>query len=86
MVTGSQNMGSLVEELVGDHGSYPEPPGCVFRVDHHQVDPAPLDQGGQMFRNNTPSGLAKNVTNKENSQKIASKQASSANDPATSTK
>jgi hypothetical protein len=39
-----------------------------------------------MFRNDPASGLAKNVTNKENSQKIASKQGSSANDPATSTK
>jgi hypothetical protein len=86
MVTGSQDVGSLVKELVGDPGSYPEAPSCVFRVDHHQIHPALLDQGGQMLRNDTASGLAKYITNKENSQKTASKRASSANAPATSTK
>src|ERR1700722_11674032 len=86
MVTGCQDMGSLVEELVGNPGSYPETAGRVFRVDYHQIPPPMLDKGGQMLRNDTASGLAKNVTNKENSQKTASKQASSANDPATSTK
>src|SRR5580658_3269549 len=28
MVTGSQDVGSLVKELVGDPGSYPKSPGC----------------------------------------------------------
>jgi hypothetical protein len=86
MVTGCQDMGSLVEELVGNPGSYSETAGRVFRVDYHQIHPPLLDQGGQMLRNDTASGLAKYITNKENSQKTASKRASSANAPATSTK
>src|ERR1700678_1329110 len=49
MVTGRQDVGSLVEELVGNPGSYPETTGRVFRVYYHQIHPPLLDRGGQML-------------------------------------
>jgi hypothetical protein len=69
MVTGGEDVRSLVEELVGDPGSYPEPPGRVLGVHHHQVHPPLLDQRAQVLAYNTPSSVAKYVTDKENEQK-----------------
>jgi hypothetical protein len=72
MVTGSDDVRALIEKLVGDPRSYPEPPGCVFGVHHHQVHPPLLDQGAQVLAYNTPSSVAKYVTDKENEQKTPS--------------
>ena len=72
MVTGRDDVRALVEELVGDPRSYPEPPGRVLGVYHHQVDAPLLDQRAQVLAYNTPPSLAKYVTDKENTQKSPS--------------
>jgi hypothetical protein len=71
MVTGGDNVGSQVEELLCDPRCYAEPPGSVFRVHHHQVDFPLLDHLAQVLADNTSTGLAEYVTDKENAQKTS---------------
>jgi hypothetical protein len=86
MVTGRENVCALVEELVGDTRRDAKAAGGILRVDHHQVDLPLLDERGQVFTYDTPSGVPKDVTNKENAQKPSSGRCRLANDPATGTK
>jgi hypothetical protein len=69
MVTGGDNVGSEVEELLGYPGCYAEPAGGVFSVHHHQVDIPLLNHLAQVLADNTSTGLAEYVTDKENAQK-----------------
>jgi hypothetical protein len=85
MVTGRDNVGSEVEQLLGDRRCYAEPPGCVLSVYYHQVDGPLLNYLAQVLADNPPTGLAEYVTDKENAQK-ASNERLPANDPATGTK
>jgi hypothetical protein len=84
MVTGGDNVGSQVKQLLGNPGGYAEPAGCVFPIDYHQVDRPLLDYLAQVLADNPSTGLAEYVTDKENAQK-ASNERLSANDPATGT-
>jgi hypothetical protein len=79
-------VGPLVEQFIGDSGGDSEASGGVFRVHDHQVDAPPLDQGGEVFAYNSPSGLAEDVTDKENAQKLLLPVGFMTNDPATGTK
>jgi hypothetical protein len=69
MIAGREDVRALVEELLGDPRGDAKPAGGVFCVYHHQVDVPLLDQGRQVFAYDTPPGLAKDVTDKENPQK-----------------
>jgi hypothetical protein len=71
MVTGSDDVRALVEQLFGDPGGDAKPPGSVLGVDHHQVDASMLDHLAKVLAHNTPPGLAKYVTDKENAQKTS---------------
>jgi hypothetical protein len=71
MVTGGDNVGSQVEQLLGNPRSYAEPPGCVFSVDYHQVDGPLLDYLTEVLADYTSTGLAEYVTDKENAQKTS---------------
>jgi hypothetical protein len=71
MVTGGDNVGSQVEQLLGNPRSYAEPPGCVFRVDYYQVDGPLLDHLAEVLADNPSTGLAEYVTDKENAQKTS---------------
>ena len=71
MVAGSEDVGALVEELLGDPRGHAKAAGRILRVDHHQVDLPLFDQGGEVFRYDTPSGVAKDITDKQNSQKCS---------------
>ena len=72
MVTGRDDMGTQVEQLLGYPRCYAEPPGSVFSVHHHQVDGPLLDHLFQVLADNTSTGLAEYVTDKENAQKTSS--------------
>jgi hypothetical protein len=71
MVTGGDNVGSQVEQFLGNSRSYAEPPGGVFRVDDHQVDGPLLDHLAEVLADNPSTGLAEYVTDKENAQKTS---------------
>jgi len=71
MVTGGDNVGSEVEQLLGYPRCYAEAPGCVFSVDYHQVDGPMLDYLAQVLADNPSTGLAEYVTDKENAQKTS---------------
>jgi hypothetical protein len=85
MVAGGEHVRALVEQLFGNTRSDPKAPGRVLDVDHHQVDAPLLDYLAEVLADNTSTGLAKYVTDKENAQKT-SISGLSANDPATGTK
>src|SRR5579859_704861 len=80
MVTGGDNVGSEVEQLLGNRRCYAEPPGSVFSVHDHQVDGALLDHLAQVLADNPSTSLAEYVTDKENAQKTSNERLS-ANDP-----
>jgi hypothetical protein len=84
MVTGSDDVGTQVEQLLGYPRCHPKPPGGVLSVHYHQVDAPLLDHLAQVLADNPSTGLAEYVTDKENAQK-ASNERLSANDPATGT-
>jgi hypothetical protein len=69
MIAGGKHVGALVEKFVGNAWSYAEAAGGIFGVDHDQVDPPVLDQGFEVFVNDTPSGLAKDITDKKDTQR-----------------
>jgi hypothetical protein len=69
VVAGGEDVGALVEELVGNARRQAKPAGRIFRVHHHQVDAPLLDQRDEVLAYDTPSGLAKDITDKENTQK-----------------
>ena len=71
MVAGSEDVGALVEELVGDPRRYAKAAGRILSVDHHQVDLPLFDQGCEVLAYDAPSGVAKDITDKENTQKYS---------------
>jgi hypothetical protein len=71
MVAGGEHVRTLVEQLFGDPWSDAKPPGRVLGVDHHQVDAPLLDYLAKVLADNTSTGLAKYVTDKENAQKTS---------------
>jgi hypothetical protein len=64
-------VGALLEQLLGDPRGHAKAAGRILGVHHHQVDLPLLDQGGQVFRYDTPPGVAKDITDKQNSQKCS---------------
>src|ERR1700677_4563724 len=88
VVAGGDYVGALVKELVGNARGHPNPAGRMFGVYHHQVARPLLDNRDQVFANDSPSGLAKYITDKKNTQRRSSLPNCRrlANDPATGTK
>jgi hypothetical protein len=71
MVAGSKNVGALVEQLIGDTRRHAKAAGRILSVHHHQVDLPLFDQRDEVLAYDTPSGVAKDITDKQNAQKCS---------------
>jgi hypothetical protein len=86
MVAGREHMRAQVEKLIGYARGDSKTTRRIFGVDHDEIDIPLLYKGTKVFADDTSSRLAKNVTNKKNTQKWSSVDGQKANDPATGTK
>lgn len=70
VVASGEDVGAVIEKLVRNARREAKPAGRIFSIDHHQVNRPLLYERCKMFADNTPPRLAKNVTYKQNLQKI----------------
>jgi hypothetical protein len=72
MIAGGENVGAKVEKLIGYAWGHAETTGRILGVYDDEIDIALFYERTKVFANDTPSRLAKDVTDKKNTQKQSS--------------